>query len=411
MQLYKFLPLASDRMGALWTLLTIKDCCILEYGPAGTTHYGIEGLMHLNAAMESRLFTTHMDETDIVSGDSDRLERTIREIDAVYRPPVIFVFASSISSIIGTDIETICHALQPTTEAKLIAISGGGFRGDFAFGVTEALAALAKHVVAPPTAKSAQTFNIIGANADCYNFRSDVREIKSIMAECFGLKANAVFTVGTSVAEIAGASNAAYNLVTRVEGIPCAETLKDTYGIPYFYGTPYGYQGSVGWLRQVAAAFGLNCDKTYLEEVGRTARQHTMYFRRAFFGKTQVSCIVSGNYDQAVGMARHMKEIGIDIRKVLVNHNRPSAALHTSDELAERLVFAPSEDMRRQVLHDEMPTLLLGDGVLLEMGAEVPAKIQVANPNIHTTQLFDGTPFVGPRGATYLLEQVINALP
>ncbi|MBT9155967.1 MAG: Light-independent protochlorophyllide reductase subunit B [Firmicutes bacterium] len=409
MQLYKFLPLASDRMGALWTLATIKDCCILEYGPAGTTHYGIEGLMQLNASMESRLFTTHMDETDIVSGDSDRLERTIREIDAVYRPPVIFVFASSISSIIGTDIETICQALQPTTQAKLIAMTGGGFRGDFTWGVAEALTALANHVVAPPTTKQAKTYNIIGANADCYNFRSDIREIKSMMAECFGLKAATVFTADTSIADIAGAANAEFNLITRIEGIPCAEALKQAHGMPYIYGSPYGYQGSALWLKQVADAFGQNCDAAYMAQTANTSRQHTMYFRRAFYGATQISCVVAGNYDQATGIAGFMQELGIDVRKVLVNHARPNGT-QVSAELAERIIFAPSEELRRQVLHDEKPKLLLGDGVLLEIGADVPAKIQVANPNFYTTLLFDGTPFVGPRGATYLLERMLNEL-
>ncbi len=409
MQLYKFLPFPSDRMGALWTLATIRDCCILEYGPAGTTHYGIEGLMQLNASMESRLFTTHMDETDIVSGDSERLERTIREIDAVYRPPVMFVFASSISSIIGTDIETICRALQPTTSAKLIAISGGGLRGDFTLGVTEALLTLAKHVVTTPDASHTPSYNIIGANADCYNFRSDVREITSMIAECFGLKHHTVFTVDTSITDIASAANATFNLVMRSEGIPCAEFLKQTHGMPYLYGSPYGYSGSAKWLQQVADAFELKSAPNFMEQIAGAARQHTMYFRRAFFGAKQPTCIVAGNYDQAIGVALFMQELGIDVRKVLVNHGRPSGA-EASSALTERTVFAPGEELRQQILHDEKPSLLLGDGVLLEMGEAVQAKIQIANPNLYTTQIYDGTPFMGPRGATYLLERVLNQL-
>ena len=35
----RYLPTPSDRMGLLWTLLTIKDGVILELGPSGTTHY------------------------------------------------------------------------------------------------------------------------------------------------------------------------------------------------------------------------------------------------------------------------------------------------------------------------------------------------------------------------------------
>lgn len=194
MQLYKFLPPPSDRMGALWALSSIKDAAVLEYGPAGTTHYGIEGFMQLNAGMNARLFTTHMDETDIVMGDSTRLEETIREIDTVYAPPVLFVLASSISSVIGTDIATICTALQPHTQAKLIPITGGGWRGDYTLGIREALTALAAVVVKPRTQELASTCNIIGACIDGYNFESDLRELRFLLKEAFGFTVNAVFT-------------------------------------------------------------------------------------------------------------------------------------------------------------------------------------------------------------------------
>ena len=41
MSLTRFLPLPSDRMGILWSLLNIEDSVIVEYGPAGTTHYSM----------------------------------------------------------------------------------------------------------------------------------------------------------------------------------------------------------------------------------------------------------------------------------------------------------------------------------------------------------------------------------
>ena len=39
MSLTRFLPIPSDRMGILWTLLSIEDGVVLEYSPAGTTSY------------------------------------------------------------------------------------------------------------------------------------------------------------------------------------------------------------------------------------------------------------------------------------------------------------------------------------------------------------------------------------
>ena len=46
-----------------------------------------------------------MNEDDVVMGDVTRLEEAIVELDKSYEPKVIFVVASSISAVIGTDIK------------------------------------------------------------------------------------------------------------------------------------------------------------------------------------------------------------------------------------------------------------------------------------------------------------------
>lgn len=59
----------------------------------------------LGVDWQQRLFTTHMNEDDVVMGDVTRLEEAIIELDKSYEPKVIFVVASSISAVIGTDIK------------------------------------------------------------------------------------------------------------------------------------------------------------------------------------------------------------------------------------------------------------------------------------------------------------------
>ena len=48
-----------------------------------------------------------MNEDDVVMGDVTRLEEAIVELDKSYEPKVIFVVASSISAVIGTDIKGV----------------------------------------------------------------------------------------------------------------------------------------------------------------------------------------------------------------------------------------------------------------------------------------------------------------
>ena len=75
MGLCRYLPTPSDRMGILWSLLAIGDSVIVEYGPAGTTHFSMSLFGELGVDQQNRLFTTHMSEDDVVMGDVSRLER------------------------------------------------------------------------------------------------------------------------------------------------------------------------------------------------------------------------------------------------------------------------------------------------------------------------------------------------
>jgi len=411
MQLYKYLPPASDRMGALWALSSIREAAVLEYGPAGTTHYAIEGFMQLNAEMQARLFTTHMDETDIVMGDSTRLEDTIKEVDTVYAPSVLFLVASSISSIIGTDLDTICSALQPQTQAKLIPITGGGWRGDYTLGIREVLTALADKIVEERTEELPQACNIIGVNIDCYNFQSDLRELRYLLKEALGLTVHTVFTADTSVSEIKQAANAKFNLVLRGEGLECAELLHKRHGQPYVYGAPYGYKGTLAWLTQVSELVGKEIVADFAKYLRGQATKHSGSVRRALFHYKKLPSLLAGSLMQVQGMNSFLSgELGLDIKHIIVNHNRPTRLPEMDSTLAEKLNFNPSEDEKLALLATVRPSVVWGDGVLLDMAKDAPVKIQVANPNLSSTLIYDGTPFMGPNGATYMVERLMSGL-
>jgi len=398
-------------MGALWALSSLREVAILEYGPAGTTHYAIEGFMQLNAQMHARLFTTHMDETDIVMGDSTRLEDTLKEVDTVYAPSVIFVVASSISSIIGTDLETICAAMQPEIQATLIPITGGGWRGDYTMGIREVLTALADKVVATRTTELPSACNLIGVNIDCYNFQSDIKELRHLLKESLGLTVHTVFTADSSVSEIKQAANAKFNIVLRHEGLECAELLQRRHGQPFVVGAPYGYTGTLAWLSQVSELVGKEIDASFAKYLRTQANMHSGTVRRALFHHKKLTTILAGSLMQVQGMHDFLGgELGLDIKHIVVNHNRPTRMPEMDPALLEKLNFDPSEDEKLALLSSVCPSVLWGDGVLLEMASGVPVKVQISNPNLSSTLIYDGTPFMGLNGATYMIESLLRGL-
>ena len=100
MGLFKNFPIPSERMGELLALLPVEGIAILEFGPAGTTHFSIEGFGSLQTKKRCLLLTTDIDGSDIALGLTKRLEHAIDEVVRKHRPKLLFVSASSILSLI-----------------------------------------------------------------------------------------------------------------------------------------------------------------------------------------------------------------------------------------------------------------------------------------------------------------------
>ena len=411
-QLYKYLPLPSDRMGVIWALATIKGAYIIEYGPAGTTHYALEGLMQYNGELQAKLYTTHLEENDIIMGDSSRLADTIREVDGRHSPPVIFVLASSLSSIVGADIESICHELRDEVQAKLICFTGGGFRGDYTQGLREVLTVLAGQIVKAPQEKLRGTYNIIGGTLDAYNYAADLQEIQQIMSAGFGYRLHTVFTANTSIKEIEQASQAEFNLVLRSEGIDCAEILQEKYGMPYVYGSPYGIKGTYQWIKNIESTCSLKGNDLYFAGQAGKAQKHLHKFAHTAFMYKNMTGILSGGYDFVLDILPFLRdELRLEIKKVLVKHKEKGFGRKLPASLKEILLFDVDEEEMARLITEVNPSLLLGDGVLLELGPHVPVRLQVANPNLsHVIKIYEHTPFMGFNGAVYLTELLLNQL-
>ena len=412
MPLHKYLPVPSERMGVLWALSSIKDAYVIEYGPAGTTHYGIESYSRMNSSLSASIYTTHIEEDDIIMGDNERLARVINEVDEMHKPSHIFVVSSSVSSIIGTDVKAICNGLKTKVNAHLHEFTGGGFKGNYNLGCRDVMTVLADNVVKDPTISDATLYNIIGSNVDCYNFESDIEEVVNLMHNCFGMSLNAVFTADSSIDSIASAANAGLNLVLRAEGIECAEIMSRKYDIAYCYGLPYGYQGTYEWLNQVKNITGFSCNLSYLNKQSKRQKDHILELKYFLRGRKPINAAVSGNFDSAVGIAKFLKnELEINTVAVFINHAR-NMEKHIEElgNFANVVKFNADESQKEDIMNSTCPEVVLGDSFLLHISSAKAAKLQFSNPNTHHRLLCSHMPFMGFKGADYILEMIINSL-
>ena len=402
MSLVRFLPTPSDRMGIMWTLLNIEGSVIVEYGPAGTTHFSMGLFGELGIEQENRLFTTHMREEDVIMGDTSRLEHAIVEVDRNYAPKVIFVVASSSSAVIGTDLRGVCTMVQPKVNARLIAFEQGGFRGDYSFGLKAAYELLSREVAGRGTERKPGTYNILGASSGAYRCKADIAELKRLLAEAFGLKSLCVMCQETTVEEMEQLTGAEINLVIRGEALPMAKRMEEEFGIPYVYGVPYGYQGTADWLSAIAEKNGKLVNPRLIGQLRKSTMetmQYRMYSR--MLKRDRMQAYLYGEYETVKGLGAFLAGMGIQPAYRISAHS-----LVPLESAEERIVSLPEEKERIRILKELDHTLVLADDTSKRLISGTNTFLRIATPLIDGSQVAVHMPLVGPRGADMIRESV-----
>ena len=401
MSLVRFLPTPSDRMGIIWSLLAVQGAIMLEYGPAGTTHYSMGLYGGLGLRFQNRMFTTHMSEDDVVMGDVTRLEDAIVELDKSYAPKVIFVVASSVTAVIGTDIKGVCRYMQNEVKAKLVAFEQGGFRGDYSIGLAETYKLLVRNLPQKDVAQEAGVYNIIGASAWRYRMASDIWEVKSLLDEALGLSCNACLCCDTSVEELEDMGLAQVNIVLGNEGLAAAKYLQEKFGTPYVYAVPYGYNGTLSFLAQVGEAVGREPDSMVLLRLQTKEKSLSRLSLFTMMGNNKPKkAVVKGDYDLVQGVSAFLEQGGITVLHKMCAHSLKAIAEPAADVEA----YAEESDWL-QVIRGLQDTLILADDVALLQADADNAKVLISAPFMNSA-VATHMPFMGEKGADFLLEQM-----
>ena len=401
MSLVRFLPTPSDRMGIIWSLLAVQGAIVLEYGPAGTTHYSMGLYGGLGLRFQNRLFTTHMSEDDVVMGDVTRLEEALVELDKNYAPKVIFVVASSVTAVIGTDIKGVCRYMQNEVKAKLVAFEQGGFRGDYSVGLAETYKLLVRNLPQKGVAQEKGVYNIIGASAWRYRMASDIWEVKCLLSEALGLSCNACLCCDTSVEELQALGKAQVNIVLGNEGLAAAQYLEEKFGTPYVYAAPYGYSGTVRFLESVGEAIGEMPQPLVLMRLRMKEKGMSMLSMFAMMGGgKRKQAVVKGDYDLVQGVSAFLEQAGIRVVHKMCAHSLKAIAEPAADVES----YAEEGEWLQQI-RELRATLIFADDVALAQADASNMKVLISAPfmnGVVATHL----PFMGEKGADFLLEQI-----
>jgi len=332
--------------GAIKALSTIKNSVILVHGPKGCV-YHINYILGMRGDRPSEIYTTCLDEHDVIFGAEQKLKEAIEDLDRTLNPELMFVLSCCTSCIIGEDVD---GAVQDTkTDCRAIAISAGGFEGDFHDGYSETLCQLVEQLVRKTDRIDPCSVNLIGmlrAGPDLAELRRMLGQIK--------VKVNAVLTADATQEDLQRLGEAALNIVLcEPSGKEAAILLQTLCGTPYMIEEiPIGYQSTIRFLERVAEK--LDIPSLVSPPDGQDMVPDITSLRHRHIA------IISGP-TRAISMTRFLGEYGIIPLLVVVDFDssvqeKINSLVHPAGEV----LIEPHHELIIQKLKEHTIDLLIG---------------------------------------------------